>query len=216
MTSKPNSAQPPRLAVGLLSLFALPGEAESILGDLLEEFSLLAARSGAPSARRWYWRQTMKTLPQLAGAGLRAAPWLTAAAVVGGFCLRKLVAPLVEPAIFALIERYHVYQHHFGAYRFLTSTGIDLGHIVTFLFIGFVVALVARRNEMVATLALAFIWAAMAVVGSVYAFSRDGDGVLLFRLVWYFTDSLAIVTAGAIVRTQRQAAASRPAPATKI
>jgi hypothetical protein len=43
MTSQSQFVQPPRFAVWLLTLFALDDEAESILGDLLEDFSLLAA-----------------------------------------------------------------------------------------------------------------------------------------------------------------------------
>jgi hypothetical protein len=210
MTSQPFFPQPPRIAVWLLNLFALAEEADSILGDLLEEFSLIASKSGLASARGWYWRQTMRTVPQLAGVGFRTAPWMTAAAVVGGFLLRKLLGPLVEPPIFAVLERYRVFEHHFGAYRFFASTGIDIGHLITFLFIGFVVALVGRQREMVATITLGLIYGAMAVIGSVYVVSRTGDNSYFWRLTWYFADAFAIVIAGAIVRTYRLAAASRP------
>jgi hypothetical protein len=209
MTSQPHFVHPPRIAVWLLNLFAFAEEAESILGDLLEEFSLLASKSGVAFARRWYWLQTIKTVPQLAGVGVRTAPWLTGAAVVGGFLLRRLVGPVVEPAIFVVLERYQVFEHHFSTYMFFASTGIDIGHIITFLFIGFVVALATRRNEMIITLTLALIYGAMAVVGSVYAVTRTGNDALLWRPTWYFADSFAIVIAGAIVRTHRLAAASR-------
>ena len=208
MTSQSHFVQPPRLAVWLLTLFALDNEAESILGDLLEEFSLLASKSGVPIARRWYWRQTLKTIFQLAVLGFRTAPWLTTAAVAGGFFLRKVVARLVEPPIFAVLEKYHVYEHHFSMYMFFASTGIDIGHLITFLFVGFVVAFVARGREMVATMALGLIFGAMVVV----SIPVDGDvwyGMPLSRLMWYFSDSLAIVIAGAIVRTHRLGAASR-------
>jgi hypothetical protein len=213
MTSPPHLVQPPRIAVWLLNLFALGEEAESILGDLLEEFSLLAPQSGVASARRWYWRQTIKTVPRLARVGFRTAPWLTTAAVVGGFLLRKLLGPLVEPSIFAVLERYRVFEHHFATYMFFASTGIDIGHLITFLFIGFAVALVSRQREMVATMALALIFGAMAVVGSVYIVTRTGNDALLWRLTWYFADAFAIVIAGAVVRTHRLAAASRPSNA---
>lgn len=214
MNSQTHFAQPPRIAVWLLNLFALADESESILGDLLEEFSLLASKSGVAFARRWYWRQTIRTVPQLARAGVRTAPWLTGAAIVGGFCLRKLIAPLVEPAIFAGLERYQAFfEYHLNTYMFLASTGIDIGHIVTFLFIGFVVALAARRNEMVATIALALFWAALSVVGSIIGVTRTGNDALLWRLTWYFADSFALVIAGAIVRTHRLAAPSRPSNA---
>ena len=88
MTSQSPFVQPPRFAVWLLTLFALDDEAESILGDLLEEFTLLASSSGGPFARRWYWRQTLNTVLQLAVLGFRTSPWLTAAAIAGGFFLR--------------------------------------------------------------------------------------------------------------------------------
>jgi hypothetical protein len=200
---------PPRAAVWLLSLFARADEAESILGDLLEEFLLLASNAGPASARAWYWRQTMKSIPRLAGVSFRTAPWMTAAAVAGGFLLRKLVAPLVGSAVFAVIERSQVYEHHFSAYIFLASTGIDIGHLITFLLIGFVVALAARQNEMVACMTLGLIFAAMAVVGSVYGVMRSGNAAFLWRLTWYFADALAVVVAGAMVRTSRLSAPPR-------
>lgn len=214
MTAQSDFVQPPPIAVWLISLFAHAEEAESILGDLLEEFSLLASKSGVPSARNWYWRQTIKTLPRLASFGFRTAPWMTVSAVAGGFLLRKLVGPLVGSATFAVLERYQVFfEHHFSAYLFFASTGLDIEHLITFLLIGFIVAFVAREREMATTTMLALIFGAMAVVGSTYAAIRIGNGALLWRLTWYFADSFAIVVAGAIVRTHRLAAAARPSKA---
>jgi hypothetical protein len=209
MTSQSQFVQPPRFAVWLLTLFALDDEAESILGDLLEEFSLLASKLGVPFARRWYWRQTLKTVLQLAVLGFRTAPWLTTAAVAGGFFLRKLVAPWVEPPIFAVLEKYHVYEHHFSMYMFFASTGIDIGHLITFLFVGFIVAFVARGREMVATMALGLIFGAMIVVALPVEVMRFGYAMPLSRVMVYFADSLAIVIAGVIVRRHRLGAAAR-------
>lgn len=210
MRSQPDSLQPPRIAVWLLSLFDLAETTESILGNLLEEFLLIASDSGAASARSWYWRQTLRTAPRLAVDGFRTAPWTIAAAVVGGFLLRKLVGPLVEPAIFAVIGKYQVYEHHFSTYMFLASTGIDIGHLITFLIIGLIVAFAARESELAVTMVLGFIYAAMAVVGSVYVATRTGDNATLWRLTWYFADAFAVVIAGAIVRTHRLGAISQP------
>jgi hypothetical protein len=209
MTSQSQLGQPPRVAVWLLTLFALDDQAESILGDLLEEFTLLASKSGVPFARRWYWRQTLKTVFQLAGVGFRTAPGLTTAAVVGGFLLRKVVARLVEPAIFAVLERYHVYEHHFSTYMFFASTGIDIGHFITFLFIGLVVAFAARGREMVATTILGLYWGALTVASFPAVVTQSGFGIALSRATVYFADSLAIVIAGVIIRTHRLRAAAR-------
>jgi hypothetical protein len=57
-----------------------------LLGDLMEEYSYLASKSGIAVARRWYWRQTTKTVAHLAATGFHAAPWSTTAVVVVGFC----------------------------------------------------------------------------------------------------------------------------------
>ena len=53
MTSEPNFVQPPRIAVWLVNLFTPAEEAESILGDLLEEYSHLESKSGVTFARSW-------------------------------------------------------------------------------------------------------------------------------------------------------------------
>lgn len=214
MTSQPNAVKPPPVAVWLIRLFILSEEAESILGDLLEEFSALASKSGVPLARNWYWRQTIKTVPCLTGFSLRAAPWMTVAAVAGGYALRKLVAPRVGPATFGVLERWHVFfGRHFGAYLFFASTGLDIEHLITFLLIGFVVAFAAKEREIVATTMLAIIFGAIALAGSIYGATRTGNYMLLWRLTWYFADSFAVVVAGAIVRMHRLAAESRPSAA---
>ena len=123
--------------------------------------------------------------------------------------LRKVVARLVEPAIFAVLERYHVYEHHFSTYMFFASTGIDIGHLITFLIIGFVVAFAARGREMVATTILGLYWAALTVVSLPTTVTHLGYGIALSRVMWYFSDSLAIVIAGAIIRTHRLGASAR-------
>ena len=67
MTSKP-----PRAAVWLVELFAPIESAEGVLGDLEEEFAGRLTRSGDRPARRWYWRQALRTTVHLVlGAGAR-------------------------------------------------------------------------------------------------------------------------------------------------
>ncbi len=60
--SQASFVQPPRIAVWLVDLFTPDKQAESIPGDLLEEFSDLASKSGVAFARRWYWRHSVKTI----------------------------------------------------------------------------------------------------------------------------------------------------------
>src|SRR5688572_13844959 len=52
---------PPRVAVWLLRRGLDPNSCEFVLGDLAEEFSDRAATSGLGTARRWYWRQAVRS-----------------------------------------------------------------------------------------------------------------------------------------------------------
>jgi hypothetical protein len=204
MTSQPFSVQPPRLAVWLVNLFTIPDDAEAIVGDLLEEFSHLASTSGVVFARRWYWRQALKTIVHLIYSAYRAAPWATSAGVAGGFLTRRLLWKLVEPTIFAVLDRYQIPEHHFNVYVFFASTGIDIGYLIVFLFVGCIAAIVAKEREMAAATTLSVIFTAMTGVAAV-SWVATGHYWILWRLTWNFADSFAILIGGAIVRTHRSA-----------
>jgi hypothetical protein len=208
MTFQADFAQPPRIASWLVNLFSPAEAAESILGDLLEEYSLLASKSGLAVARIWYWRQTAKTIAHLVGAGFRAAPLSTAAAVVGGFLLLGHVAGLPEKAIFAVLHRYRVFDHHFNAYVFFATDGILIGHVVATLFVGCMVALAAKGREMVATMTLSLVLCALNGTALVWAtLHRPMDVVWM---LWSFADPFAIAIGGVFVRTRRSAAKTLP------
>ena len=209
MTSQPYSVQPPSVAVWLINLFTLADGAESILGDLLEEFSLLASKSGVSVARKWYWRQTIKTVPRLAGFAFRTAPGMIVTAVVGGLVLRFIAGRLMY-VTFAMLHRYGVFfaQHHVTGYLLYN---VEL--LLRFLLIGLIVSLVAREREMVATAAVALTFAVSVVVGSTYEAIRYGIDPIFWRLTSYLVDLSVIVAAGAIVRTHRLAPKSPPTAA---
>jgi hypothetical protein len=69
MTSKA-----PHAAVWLVELFAPMENAEGVLGDLEEEFAGRLTRSGHRAARRWYWRQALRTTIHLFWGSIRTAP----------------------------------------------------------------------------------------------------------------------------------------------
>jgi hypothetical protein len=158
MKSPADFVQPPRIAAWLVNLFTPSEEAESIPGDLLEEFSLLASNSGASVARSWYWRQTAKTIAHLAAAGFRVAPVSTIAVIVGGFLLRHFVSLLPERVIFSVLHRY--------------TGGIAMGHVIASMFVGCVVAWLAKGREMVATVTLGLVLCAMTVASLVLLAAR--------------------------------------------
>ena len=208
MTSQGHFVQPPRIAVWLVNLFTRAEEAESILGDLLEEYFHLVSKSGVAFARSWYWRQTVKTIAHLFGSGFRVAPSSTTAAVVGGFLLLRFVSGLPERAIFAVLHRYRVFDHHFEAYVFFATDGIAMGHVIASMFVGCIVALAAKGREMIATMTLAlFLCALIGVALEWVATHRPMD---VAWMLWSCADPFAIVVGGAIVRTRRSAAKPLP------
>jgi len=204
MTSPSFSIQPPRLAVWLVNLFTVPDSAEAIMGDLLEEFSQIAHQAGVVFARRWYWRQSLKTIVHLIYTAYRAAPWLTSAGVAGGMLARRLLWRLVEPTIFAFLVRYKIPEHHFNVYVFFATTGIDIGYLIVFFLVGCIAAIVAKEREMAAATTLGLISAVMTGAAFV-SWMVEGHYWVLWILTWNFADTLAILIGGAIVRTHRSA-----------
>jgi hypothetical protein len=210
MTSQPDLVRPPRLATWLVNLFASTEE-ESILGDLLEEYSDLASKSGVPFARRWYWRQTMKTIAHLADTGFRVAPWSTAAAVAGGFLLHRFVSGLPDKVLSAVTDRYLMYwSTHFKAYIWMLN-GMLIEHLVLSMFVGCVVALAAKGREMIATMTLALV--PCALMGGALIWVATHRPLDVAWMLWLFADPFAIVVGGAIVRTRRSAAKPLPSGA---
>jgi hypothetical protein len=202
MTSRADIVEPPRMANWLVNLFAAGEEAESLQGDMLEEFSHLASKSGVAFARSWYWRQTRKTIAHLVGTTFRVAPSLTAATVIGGFLLNRLVSGLPERAIFAALDRYQVFDHHFSTYVFFATYGIAIGHVIASLFVGCAVALTAKGREMVATMTLTLVFCAMTVIAMLVLLAT-GKALVLWMLPWNGADWFAIIIGGVIVRMRR-------------
>ena len=215
MTQQPSRPRPPRLAAWLVDLFASPELAESILGDLTEEFSDLASRSGIAHARRWYRRQSAKTIAHIAGTALRRAPAWLAAVLLLGFLLSWFSVGLPEQLIVALLRTQRPYSNlHYEAYVWLLTYGIPIVSITQSLLIGCVVALLARGREMVATTTLSLLraatigWLLFILVGH----TPHARPVILFPAPFLFSralDLIGIVIGGVIVRKARSASARR-------
>ena len=153
--SQSTLAHPPRIASWLVQLFAPSEHAESILGDLLEEFSDLASKSGLASARGWYWRQSVKSIAHLAGGAFRDAPWSFAAFVLLGFLLRWFGAALPEWAIVAILRAQRPYVHgHYDFYIWIVIWGIAIARVVEMTLIGCIIAAISRGKEIVVTTAV--------------------------------------------------------------
>lgn len=214
MISNGKPVQPPRLAVWLITLFAPPQEGESILGDLLEEFSTLAATSGLSAARSWYWRQVTKTVVHLFGAELRAEPWLMVLAVFAGFWSVGFATRWSQHAIQAFLNAHQFYEWHPGAYLFWLKFPLQIGRIVLCTAIGAGVALAAKRVEMAAAIGLASVQLVLFGAGTFYlmATSRVWFHWFLGMLPWNCLTAVAIVSGGAMVKARRSASARSSVP----
>jgi hypothetical protein len=203
-----NPVQPPRIAVWLIRVFSPGEEGETILGDLLEEFSPLGLKAGRTAARLWYWRQTLKTIPHLVAAGFGTAPRSTTAAVIGGFLLHRFVHGLPDKLLRIVTDRYLAYwSTHLQTYMLWATDGMLITHIIASVFIGCLVASAAKQREMAATVTLAFVLGALGITASLVWLVRTGD---MWMLGLQCADALAVAVGGVIVRMLRTRATTSP------
>jgi hypothetical protein len=119
---------------------------------------------------------------------------------------------LPERAIFAVLERYSVFDHHFSAYVFFATYGIAIGHVIASLFGRSMVALVAGSREMVAAIALVLAFFTM-TAAAIPVWIATGHTPIVSMLAWNLASWLAIVIGRAMVRMRRSATTSGPSHA---
>src|SRR5690348_14483871 len=179
------SPQPPFLAAWLVSLFGSSLQAESLLGDLAEEFSDVASKSGVASARRWYWRQSLKTIASLAGSSFRTAPWSLAGIVLLGFLLRWFSAAFPERAVIAILRAQRPYSNlHYDFYVWLVTWGIPIARVIQTMLIGCIVAAFAKRMEVVAATTLSIVSTFAFLLHFLLIGGRWSDSIFIFP--WRF------------------------------
>jgi hypothetical protein len=162
--------RPPRIASSLLDLFTPYDQAESIPGDVYEEFCVVAQAHGPKSARRWYWRQTWKSIAYLIVASLRNSPWSLCGAVIVGIFLLRLAASLPERLEFAILNWGHVYHSHWYAYvSWMDNAEILAGRLLVCLVVGLVVGFLTKGRELVAAMALVLITETLLAIALYFA-----------------------------------------------
>jgi hypothetical protein len=207
------SFRPPLIACWLIDLFATPEQAESILGDLLEEFSNLASKSGVASARRWYWWQSVRTIAHLFRAEFRGGPpWAIGSVVVGFLFLQSFFVGFFEWAMLANFRTQNVFTlPQVPAYFLSMRNGLLVWDLVVSLSIGFIVSAAAKGREMVTAISLGL---SLGFWGTVLflVWSASHLYVLLLPILMTFAASILIVLAGGMVRQIRVASARRATP----
>lgn len=217
-------AQPPRIAVWFVGLFTSNDEAEAIPGELLGEFSNLTSKSGPTSARRWYWRRSVRAIIGLIGAGFREAPCLIVGTVLGGFLLLEFGTSNLQNAIVAVIlfRSHHVTPHYnsneVATHIFWLRTGVLIGSLLEALIIGCIVAVATKGREMVSTISLSLIFFVMTAALfwlSVAMHDPVDPGLFPAIMVQKLSASCMIVIGGVIVREIRSAMSGRPSASRK-
>lgn len=222
MTPPERAVQPPAIAVWLVTLFAPAQQAETMLGDLLEEFSDIASKSGATSARSWYRRQVARTVLYLVVGGIRSAPWSIGAGVLVGYLLLKFGFMLYGQVADAVLDRYvYSYLSELGSrqpstdiaeYMFWINRGWMIGRALVAMLVGATVALLFRGREMTVTGTLGLVTGASGITLSLLGAAENGDLGFFFiqALPTVFTNAIAVVVGAAIVRMSRPVARMRP------
>lgn len=205
MKSQPQFPQPPRAATWLVKLFISGEDGEAIAGDLHEEFSQLALKSGVAVACRWYWRQSLRTVAHLFANGFRSAPRSTAATVIAGFFLLRFVHSVPDKLLGVVTDKYLMYwSTHFQAYLWVLK-GMRIEYLIGSLLTGCILGLVAKGREMVTTMTLSLILCAMILASFGLIVATSGSASFLRNLPEPFADPLAIVIGGLVVRMRRSA-----------
>jgi hypothetical protein len=221
MMPQESFVRPPRAAAWLVNLFTSSDQAQAITGDLLEEFSDIASNTGIAFARRWYWRQSVKTVANLFTSGFRNAPWVIFCAVLAGLLMSWLIPNWISHALLVITRENGAYvQKRIQFMGTWVHTGLLTIGIIEMLLIGCIVALAAKGREIVATMTLFLMQVTVLCIGMAWMIERGTVTIIsttphssyLFALaisLYFFERSFPVVVGGLIVRMYRNSAMQR-------
>jgi hypothetical protein len=143
------TSPPPRAAVWLVELFAPIEIAEGVLGDLEEEFAERLTRSGDRPARRWYWRQALRTTVHLVLGAVRAQPWSTTAQVLASLVVGLLLYGMMNVWVARQVSNLPIYDYDTSVWSWRAAALIRF--VALPLALGWSIAALARGREMIIT-----------------------------------------------------------------
>lgn len=194
MTAPP---RPPRLAEAIVqALVADPALREAALGDLAEEYALVAGTRGLAAARGWYWSQVVRSAASLSMLGMTPGivPWLR---VIGSIVLGYvLLAAMVMEADFWL----RTWLGGAGAPPWLLSVASLTAGVACAVVTGHVNAMVAGRVRVFPAAALGVLCVAI----SAFLLAHGGDGSPLWYQVALMVVVLPSLVLGALLRAWRE------------
>ncbi|HVE77551.1 MAG TPA: permease prefix domain 2-containing transporter [Gemmatimonadaceae bacterium] len=183
------TAPPPIAELVLTGFVADRDTRDAVLGDLAEEHAVRCAESGAAAAARWYWRQTIASLPPLAGASLRrarAGGWARVAiAVVAGYAALVVLGLAGDAGLGRLTSRVGAPADEW--WRLMASLALGGAGAVSG---GWVAAAVGRRAPLASAAALG---AACVAINLTALFAGASSGPL-----WYWLSFGVYVLPGTV------------------
>jgi hypothetical protein len=197
---------PPRFIESVLSaLGATPEYRDLVIGDLAEEMVLRARYDGEPAARRWYWREALRSIPHLLGNGLREAGYrgighllglvLTAWTFVAVICGMTFV--IVFRTVVTFWPDFRQIVHGGQGY----ATFVILGVSMTAFIGGLIAATLNKRAPLTGAVALGVTWAATEL--TLIAIGRVAPAPFWFPIV-VPTLMLSAAVAGGLFHLRRQ------------
>ena len=201
--SDPVTPPPPRHAERLLeALGADPYLREVVLGDLAEEHALRAHWSGAREARRWYYRESLRSVPFLLRGWWRRLRPSDVASIVATVAVAWVAASVVQRGIvfafsFVPLTLMHPPTPLVAAVMFLWTT-------IDGVCAGYVAAWVGRRAPLPSALA----WALTLL--TMMALAQGHPAPAWFRIVNAIVMIVAVL-GGGMLRVVH--ARGRPTPA---
>jgi hypothetical protein len=152
---QPPDVRPPVIAGWLVDLVTSSEQAEAIRGDLLEEFSALTSKSGVTCARRWYWRQSLKTIAHLVAIQFP----VIAGTIMGGWILLSLVLLYTQIAVYDVLLKHgdQVYAR-MDAHLFWLIYAIWIELVIEPFLIGSIAAVAAKGKEVLVTLVISILF----------------------------------------------------------
>lgn len=146
---------PPRLGLSLLKVLLSSDEYDAAVGDVIEEFTDRARVSGVTTARRWFWRQTWKTIGHFLLGQFRETPVVTAATIVAALLLLYSKEP-ASLAVKVILANYHPYSY-VSAPTFWFFFDIPIASFLTPLLICWLSLMVSKGREMAVMLTVSLL-----------------------------------------------------------
>jgi hypothetical protein len=183
---------PPQLTSWLLDLFVPTGRADSIVGDLLEEFTQRAAHSGRGVARRWYRGQVLRSIVHLLVLQLRIAPGATIGAVLGGLALQHYSVRAVDFTVGLLLAHVSVYRY-VGAKAFWLIYGVGVELILCSLASGWLSAAISKGREMAVGVTLSLVRGTALVPWLIFVFWRRPPNIPWLHSHAFYAQSMVFL-----------------------